>query len=111
MENASLQHPYIPNTIADRQEMLKAIGVSSVRELFQDIPEGYRQPSLNIPPALSELELVQELQALAAENSHAFQGPCFLGRQGLIVTSYRQLYRPLSAVENSSRRIPPISRR
>ncbi len=79
MENVSLQHPYIPNTVADRQEMLKAIGVSSVRELFQDIPEGYRQPSLNIPPALSELELGQELQALAAENSHAFQGPCFLG--------------------------------
>ena len=46
MENVSLQHPYIPNTVADRQEMLKAIGVSSVRELFQDIPEGYRQSSL-----------------------------------------------------------------
>ncbi|MFC1935402.1 aminomethyl-transferring glycine dehydrogenase subunit GcvPA [Chloroflexota bacterium] len=71
--------PYTPNTASDRREMLQAIGVPSVQELFGDIPAAFRDPSLDIPEPLSELELRQELEALAAENRHAFQGPCFLG--------------------------------
>ena len=72
-------YPYSPNTPADRQEMLRAVGVSSIDELFGDIPEGFRDQILNIPPPLSEMELLQELEALAGENRHALQGPCFLG--------------------------------
>ena len=71
--------PYSPNTPADRQEMLRVVGVSSIDELFGDIPEGFRDQSLNIPPPLSEMELLQDLEALAGENRHALQGPCFLG--------------------------------
>ena len=71
--------PYSPNTPADRQEMLRAVGVSSINDLFGDIPEGFRDQGLDIPPALSEMELLQELEALAGENRHALQGPCFLG--------------------------------
>ncbi|MBI4198705.1 MAG: aminomethyl-transferring glycine dehydrogenase subunit GcvPA [Chloroflexi bacterium] len=71
--------PYNPNTEADRQAMLKAIGVSSVADLFQDIPAAYRNPPLHIPPPLSELELRRELETLAAENRHAGAGPSFLG--------------------------------
>ena len=71
--------PYSPNTPADRQEMLRTVGVSSIDELFGDIPEGFRDQRLNIPPPLSEMELLQELEALAGENRHALQGPCFLG--------------------------------
>ena len=33
---------YIPNTDAQQQEMLKAIGCSSMEELFSDIPEEVR---------------------------------------------------------------------
>ena len=79
MDNLSTFSPYIPNTPADREEMLRAIGVSSTQELFRDIPATFRDPPLDIPGPLSELELRQELEALAAENRHALQGPCFLG--------------------------------
>ena len=79
MDNLPNSSPYIPNTDADREEMLKAIGVSSVEDLFGDIPSDYRNPPLNIPSALSELEVQQEMEALASENRHAFSGPCFLG--------------------------------
>ena len=37
-----MSSPYIPNTQADRQEMLRTVGLSSIDELFGDIPEGYR---------------------------------------------------------------------
>ena len=79
MENLSTSSPYIPNTDADREEMLRAIGVSSVQDLFGDIPSDYRNPPLNIPQALSELEVQQEMEALASVNRHAYAGPCFLG--------------------------------
>ena len=71
---------YLPNTESDRQAMLAAIGVSSVDELFQDIPPAVRlgRP-LNLPPALSELEVLQLLRQRAAENVHVGQMPCFLG--------------------------------
>ena len=59
---------YIPNTDADRAEMLAVVGVESVADLFHDVPEKFRFPTLDLPPALSEMEMLQELQALADEN-------------------------------------------
>ena len=59
---------YIPNTDADRAAMLATVGVESVAELFRDVPEKYRFPVLDLPPALSEMEVLQELNALADEN-------------------------------------------
>lgn len=79
MAASSTFSPYTPNTPADREEMLRAIGVSSIQELFGDIPQAFRTPSLDIPPPLSEMELQRELEALASENHKAVQGPCFLG--------------------------------
>jgi glycine dehydrogenase subunit 1 len=37
--------PYVPNTDADRSTMLREIGVGSIEELFQDIPEKLRLAS------------------------------------------------------------------
>jgi len=72
--------PYFYNTESDIAEMLRAIGVSSLDELFASIPADLRlQRALNIPPALSELELSQHLQVLAAKNAHIGQKVCFLG--------------------------------
>ena len=79
MENTTFQSRYIPNTDQDRQEMLRAVGVESVEELFQDIPEQFRNPPLNLPPPLSEPELHRELQALAASNTDVVRYACFLG--------------------------------
>jgi len=70
---------YIPNTDADRAEMLKVVGAGSVAELFRDVPEKYRFPTLALPPALSEMEVLEELHALANENDDLHHLACFLG--------------------------------
>jgi glycine dehydrogenase subunit 1 len=71
--------PYIPNTDEDRASMLATIGVASVDELFADIPTEYRDPGLDIPAPLSEMELRQEMERLAARNFSASTYPSFLG--------------------------------
>jgi glycine dehydrogenase subunit 1 len=71
---------FLSLTDADREEMLAAVGVSSVDELFRDIPEGVRfQGDLDLEPALSELELVSHLEALAGRNTHTGAELSFLG--------------------------------
>jgi glycine dehydrogenase subunit 1 len=71
---------YLSLTDADREEMLAAIGVSSVDDLFRDVPAGVRfQGLLDLEPALSEPELVAHLEALARRNVHAGEELSFLG--------------------------------
>src|SRR5450432_1608674 len=60
--------PYGPHTLADRARMLEVIGVKSVDELFDDIPEALRASRLDLPPGVSELELMADLQGIAARN-------------------------------------------
>ncbi len=60
--------------------MLKTIGVSSIDELFVDIPDGLRfGRTLDVPPALSEQELVEHLAELASRNVHTGIELSFLG--------------------------------
>jgi glycine dehydrogenase subunit 1 len=67
-------------TERDREEMLAAIGVASIEELFRDIPEGVRfDGRLGLEPALSEPELVAHLEELAARNVHTGAELSFLG--------------------------------
>ncbi|HUS38080.1 MAG TPA: glycine dehydrogenase, partial [Pirellulales bacterium] len=64
--------PYLLNTEADRREMLEAIGIDSIDELFANVPKELQlDRPLDIPPAMSELELTQHMQSLAAKNSDA----------------------------------------
>jgi glycine dehydrogenase subunit 1 len=71
---------YLSLTDADREAMLERIGISSVEDLFQDIPERVRfRGELDIDPALSEPELVAHLEELAARNVHTGQELSFLG--------------------------------
>jgi glycine dehydrogenase subunit 1 len=73
-------HPYLALTEDDREEMLRTIGVSSVEELFQDIPAGVRfGRELDLEPALSEHELSAHLTELAARNVDATRELSFLG--------------------------------
>jgi glycine dehydrogenase subunit 1 len=69
---------YLSLTDADREAMLETIGVSTVDNLFGDIPEGvrYRQ-ELAVPRALVEAELQRHLEELAAKN--VVDEVCFLG--------------------------------
>ncbi len=71
--------PFIPNTDADRQAMLAAIGVKSVADLFTDIPADKRFPKLDLPEGLSELEVMRELEAMAAKNVASSACAWFLG--------------------------------
>jgi glycine cleavage system P protein (glycine dehydrogenase) subunit 1 len=67
-------------TASDRDEMLKAIGVSSIEELFADIPKGLRlDRPLDVGPALTESELVAHLSELASRNVHVDRELSFLG--------------------------------
>ncbi len=72
--------PYLPNTSAEREEMLKAIGISSVEELFAGIPADIRlRKSLELPAAVPELELERELLDLSRKNADAGEYSSFLG--------------------------------
>ena len=71
---------YLALTDADREAMLETIGVSSVEELFADLPAGVRLGrELDLPPALTEQELTAYFEALAAENAHVGTELSFLG--------------------------------
>jgi glycine dehydrogenase subunit 1 len=72
-------HPYIPHTDEDRHLMLARLGLASTAELFDEIPEGFRDPTIDLPPALAEGELIELLRARAAENAAASARPTFLG--------------------------------
>jgi len=71
--------PYLPNNEANRKLMLEEIGVKSIVELLQDIPDRFRNAYFNLPPALSELELKRELRHLANLDANLDEYTCFLG--------------------------------
>lgn len=68
---------YVPNTKEEQREMLQAIGLSSIDELFSDIPEKARlgRP-LDLPKGKSEQEVRRAFQAFA---SKAGELPLFRG--------------------------------
>src|SRR5260370_16833510 len=69
---------YLPKSPAERQEMLAAIGVKSIDELFSSIPERFRlREALKIPGPYSEAEVIQYFKERAAENSNGYTS--FLG--------------------------------
>jgi glycine dehydrogenase subunit 1 len=71
---------YLSLTDADRAEMLAAIGVSSVDELFEQVPPGVRfDRELDVPPALGEAELVRHIEELASRNVHTGAELSFVG--------------------------------
>ena len=61
---------YVPSTEEQRREMLEAIGLKDVRELYRDVPESMilNRP-LNLPEGKSELEVRNAMTALAAKNT------------------------------------------
>ena len=79
MTTGHFQSHYIPNTEPEQAEMLADLGLTSVDELFADIPAAFRNPPLDLPAPLSELEIQRELAALAGKNRPLGSGPSFLG--------------------------------
>ena len=70
---------YIPHTEKEREAMLATIGVNGLDDLFEDVPAKYRFPELDLPPALTEMEALNELQSLAEANGTAGDLDFFLG--------------------------------
>jgi len=69
---------YIPSSPEDQQEMLREIGLNSLEDLFTGIPQDLRLKSLlNLPPALSEPELIEKFKGYAEKNASGFVS--FLG--------------------------------
>ena len=62
---------YTPHTDADIRRALDRVGVSSIEELFLDIPEELRDPEIELGGRLSEFEVMNHLKELAARNTPA----------------------------------------
>ena len=86
---------YVPHTDKNVKDMLGVIGVSSIDDLFSDIPEEVRlREALNLPDALSEMELDAHIREIAALNEHCLS---FIG-----AGSYRH-YIPAAVDQLASR--------
>ncbi|MCI5674980.1 MAG: aminomethyl-transferring glycine dehydrogenase subunit GcvPA [Ezakiella sp.] len=73
-------YPYLSHTEGDLKKMLDTIGVSSIDELFKDVPESMRlKNGLDLPKSKSEMEVRQIVGGLAAKNLTPAFIPSFLG--------------------------------
>ena len=61
---------YIPSTMEERLEMLKAVGLNDYRDLYKDVPAAMllQDGDLNIPEGMSEMEVGRAVAAMAAKN-------------------------------------------
>ncbi len=67
---------FTPHTEEDIREMLEAIGVESLDDLFTDVSPKF-EGELDLPPVLSEYEALSDVNNLAAKNVAGL--PIFLG--------------------------------
>ncbi|MGI6566101.1 MAG: aminomethyl-transferring glycine dehydrogenase subunit GcvPA [Firmicutes bacterium] len=73
-------YPYLPLTPEERQQMLSAIGVESVEELFSDIPREIKlEQELDLPEPLTESELLRHVRELGDGNISLDTHASFLG--------------------------------
>ncbi len=82
MSTKNFVHPYIPNMEPKvKKEMLDAIGMSSVDEIYKGIPEHLRfKERMQLPePIVSEYTLTRHVEDILAKNRNAKNNICFLG--------------------------------
>ncbi len=71
---------YVSLTPEERRQMLEAIGVDRVEDLFQCIPDHLRlRQSLDVPEPMAENVLLRYLASLAQKNASTDRHSCFLG--------------------------------
>ena len=69
--------PFIPHTEQDIQKMLDVIGVSSINDLFDEIPTHLRaKPLSGVPEGLTEMEMMRLMSDRAQQDEGAL---CFIG--------------------------------
>ncbi len=60
--------PYIPHTPEEVREMLDVVGVSSIDELFAEIPPALRPKDLDLPAGMTEMAVRRTMEGLASKN-------------------------------------------
>jgi glycine dehydrogenase subunit 1 len=70
---------FLPHTDADREAMLRTIGVDRLEDLFKDLPQEKLFPDLNLPDGMTEMEVLAELQHIADANENTGELISFLG--------------------------------
>ncbi len=70
---------YLPNAAEEQQAMLGALGYSHLDDLFAQVPDGLRLKTIDLPPPLSEVELVQYFFELGKLNKRVAPPDNFLG--------------------------------
>lgn len=75
-----MAHSYLPHTDAERRRMLNLLGLASQEDLLSVIPPGIRNRILpDLPPAQTEIELVESFEQLAARNTDLLHHRSYLG--------------------------------
>jgi len=69
---------FIPNSTVS-SEMLEAIGVSNVADLFADVPTAVRAKSWNLPAGRGEIDVVRYLREALSKNRPTTESPSFVG--------------------------------
>ncbi|WP_455465172.1 aminomethyl-transferring glycine dehydrogenase subunit GcvPA [Candidatus Hodarchaeum mangrovi] len=73
-------HPYLPQTDAQIKSMLDEIGISSIEELFSDIPINIRfSKELDLPNMHSEQETINRIRKILSKNVEVSKVSSFLG--------------------------------
>lgn len=90
---------YTPNTEPQRQEMLAAMGLSAVEDLYQEVPAEVLNPTINLPAPISEPELMAEMRRLSELNADALHYAHFLGAGAYNHFSPSAVYRLMSRNE------------
>ena len=81
--------PFIPHTDEEIQDMLSAIAVDSIENLFDEIPQPLRIKGLEkVPSGISEMEVTRLMSERANENG---QPICFLGAGASIYATNSEL--------------------
>jgi len=70
---------YVPHTERERSDMLAAIGVARIEDLFADVPAAVRFPELKLPAPAAEAEIMAEMHVLSRRNHLAEPSLSFLG--------------------------------
>ena len=70
---------YLPHSDADRQELMKVIGINDIDALFEDVPKDALNADIDLPNHKSELEVEAILGEMAGKNRAAGAGPFFVG--------------------------------
>lgn len=71
---------FLPHTQQDIDEMLARVGVGTIDDLFEAVPARSRfEGDLDVPPSLSEPEVISHLARLSSRNKGASDLICFAG--------------------------------